>query len=195
MIGKQHLVYFVFIALLGSESFAQQYVSRKINYEPGVSGPHLLVGTGNEAQQTLISRLAVNVGQTLSLESAQDGAYFDDTSDEAYHRLNERALTLRSADVIFVAPRPESSTARLWYERLANQGVRIIELRPVSAVHGRRGAESLTRQVYLGLIHLALTDRQVIDENFCNEIRSIKSQDLTATESSRLSPVVAPVGR
>lgn len=184
MIGKQPLVFCVLLALLGSESLAQEYVSRKISYEPGARSQHLMVGTGNEAQQTLVSRLTGDIGRTLSLESVQDGAYFDDSSDEAYHRLNERALTLRAADVLFVAPHRECNIAKLWYERLANQGVRIIELRPVSAIHDRQGAESLTRQVYLGLIHLASTDRRVIDENFCNEIKNLKSQATTVAESS-----------
>ena len=100
---------------------------------------------------------------------------------------------LRSADVIFVAPHPGCSIAKLCYERLANQGVRVIELRPVSTLHGRRGAESLTRQVYLGLIHLASTDRRAIDENFCNEIKNIKSPPPTVSESSIVPLTLTPV--
>jgi len=193
MIGKQQFVYCVLFALLGSENNAQEYVSRKISYEPANNHQPVMVGVGNEAQRTLVSRLTGDIGQTLSLESVQEGAFFDDTSDEAYHRLNERALMLRSADVIFVAPHSGCSIAKLCYERLANQGVRVIELRPVSTLHRRRGAESLTRQVYLGLIHLASTDRRAIDENFCNEIKNIKAPVPTNAESSIVPLTVTPV--
>jgi hypothetical protein len=174
MFAKQPWVYCVLITLLGSKANAQEYVSQKVSYEVGTEHQQLMVGVGSEAQWSLVSRLTSSIGQTVSLESIQHGVYFDDTSDAAYERLNERALTLRSASVIFVAAHPHCSVAKLWYERLANHGVRVIELRPVSGVHGQRASESLTRQIYLGLI-FATADRQAIDANFCNTVNDIKA--------------------
>jgi glycine/serine hydroxymethyltransferase len=133
--------------------------------------------------------LTGEVGDTLALESVQEGAYFDDASEEAYQRLNERALRLRSAKVIFVAPHAGCVTAKLWYERLANQGVRVIELRPVSAIHGHRAAQSLARQIYLGLI-FASTDRQCIDENFCKAVKELRPNDPVAQASP--TPLLSP---
>lgn len=175
MFANQPWVYCILFALLGSKANAQAYVSQKVSYEADVAHQKMMVGVGSEAQWSLVSRLTSSIGQAVSLESVQDGAYFDDTSDASYDRLNERALALRSADVIFVAPHPGCGVAKLWYERLANHGVRVIELRPVSGVHGRRASESLTRQIYLGLI-FATADRQSIDANFCNTVNDIKAK-------------------
>jgi hypothetical protein len=186
MFAKQPWVYGILFALLGTKANAQEYVSQKISYEAGAEHQQLMVGVGSEAQWSLVSRLTSSIGQAVSLESVQDGAYFDDTSDESYDRLNERALALRSADVIFVAPHPGCSVAKLWYERLANHGVRVIELRPVSGVHGRRASESLTRQIYLGLI-FAPADRQAIDTNFCNTVNEIKAKHM-----ANAKPVESP---
>ena len=75
MIGKQQFVYCVLFALLGSENNAQEYVSRKISYEPANNHQPVMVGVGNEAQRTLVSRLTGDIGRTLSLESVQEGAF------------------------------------------------------------------------------------------------------------------------
>lgn len=174
MTAKQSVVYFILFAMLGTVANGQDYVSRKISYDDGIRTRPLMVGVGSEAQWSLVSRLTNSIGQAISLESVQDGIHFDDRCDASYARLNERALALRSADVVFVVPHPECSVARLWYERLANHGVRVIELRPVSGIHSRRASESLTRQIYLGLI-FATDDRQTIDANFCNTLNEIKA--------------------
>lgn len=171
---KQPSVFCLLLLMLGGVASAQDYVSRKVSYEIVSEDQRLMVGVGNESQWALVSRLTNGIGRTVSLESIEEGAYFDDTSEDAYDRLNQRALALRSASVIFVTPHPGCSVAKLWYERLANHGVRVIELRPVSAVHGKRAGESLTRQVYLGLI-FAASDRQAVDENFCNTVNELKT--------------------
>jgi hypothetical protein len=174
MIAKQPSVFCLLFLMLGGGASAQDHVSRKVSYESGSEHQRLMVGVGNETQWALVSRLTNGIGHTVSLESIEEGVHFDDTSEDSYNRLNERALALRSANVIFVTPHPGCSVAKLWYERLANHGVRVIELRPVSAIHGKRASESLTRQVYLGLIFTTI-DRQAIDENFCNTVNDIKS--------------------
>lgn len=175
MIAKPHFVFCVLLMLPGNDSLSQEYTSHKLSYDLADKHSHLMIGVGSESQQALVTRLTGGVGQTFSLESPQEGAYFSDSSDDAYHRINERALKLRSADVIFVVPHPHCSTASLWYERLANHGVRVIELRPVSAVHRARAAQSLTRQIYLGFVFNA-TDIKSIDQNFCSLANELKKQ-------------------
>ena len=190
MIAKHSIIVSIVFALFGTHSNSQEYVSRKVSYQPDAQPEHLIIGVGNESQWSLVSRLTGEVGDTLALESVQEGAYFDGASEEAYQRLNERALRLRSAKVIFVAPHAGCITAKLWYERLANQGVRVIELRPVSAIHGHRAAQSLARQIYLGLI-FASTDRQCIDENFCKAVKELRSNNPVAHASP--APLLSPI--
>lgn len=190
MIAKHSIIVSIVFALFDTNSNSQEYVSRKVSYQPDDHHGHLIIGVGNESQWSLVSRLTGEVGDTLALESVQEGAYFDDASEGAYQRLNERALQLRWAKVIFVAPHAGCITAKLWYERLANQGVRVIELRPISSLHGRRAAQSLARQIYLGLI-FASTDRQCIDDNFCKAVKELWPNDpvTQASPVTLFSPV------
>jgi len=185
----------VLLALFANSGDAQEYVSRKIGYQPDAENRRLMVAVSDESHLSLISRLTGDGHEIRPLQSTQEDELFDDTSDDAYRRLNERALSMRTADILFVTPRPDGGIAKLWHERLANHGVKVIELRPVSARNGSRGADSLTRQVYLSLIHLAASERETIDANFRDATDDIRSKAQAHAMDNTGAPFGVPDGK